>query len=53
MKMRRTPLIGPKSRAFNVPRRSLRLPSTYPRLSILRTHRSPLQKLAWIFGFRL
>ncbi len=53
MKLRRTKIIGPVSRAFTVPRRLLRLPSTYPRLSILRTHRSPIQKLAWIFGFRL
>ncbi len=36
-----------KKREFLKPR------STYPELSILQTHRGPLQKLAWIFGFRL
>lgn len=53
MKLRRKINLIPRSRAFKVPRRYLSLPSTYPRLSILKTHRSPLQKLAWIFGFRL
>ena len=53
MKLRRTIKLIPGPRSFKVPRRSLRLPSPYPRLSILKTHRSPLLKLAWIFGFRL
>ena len=43
---------GPRSRDLKVKRRSMRLPSTYPKMSILQTHRSPIQKLAWIFGFR-
>lgn len=53
MKLHPTNIFRPASRALKVQRRPKRLPSTYPRMSILQTHRSPIQKLAWILGFRL
>ena len=53
MKLHPTTIFRPKARALKVKRRSMRLPSIYPRMSILQTHRSPIQKLAWIFGLRL
>jgi hypothetical protein len=33
------------------PRRMPKARSSYPALSLVRLGRSPLQKLAWIFGF--
>ena len=44
-------IVGLTSRA--PARKSLKPRSTYPGLSILPTHRGPLRKLGWIFGFRL
>ena len=43
---------GLTSRAL-AEKRALKPRSTYPVLSILPTHRGPLHRLAWIFGFRL
>jgi hypothetical protein len=44
-----SPASRPERPAFQ--RRPLKARSSYPTLSLVRLGRSPLQKLAWIFGF--
>jgi len=44
-------IVGLTSRVLA--KKRLKPRSTYPGLSILPTHRGPLCKLGWIFGFRL
>ena len=53
MKPHRIAITGLTSRALAKKSESLKPRSTYPELSILTARRGHLQKLAWIFGFRL
>jgi hypothetical protein len=51
MKAHRAPIAGLKRAIRGTKERSLKPRSSYPTLSIFPLHRSPLRKLAWIFGF--
>ena len=53
MKPHRIAITGLTSRALAKKSESLKPRSTYPELSIPQTHRGPLHRLAWIFGFRV
>jgi hypothetical protein len=51
MKAHHAPITGLKSAIRVTNERSLKPRSSYPTLSIIPLRRSPLRKLAWIFGF--
>ena len=52
MKPNLTAIIGLKSSPLGSNSQALKPRTTYPILSVVPLHRSPLRKLAWIFGFR-